>query len=91
MNYRRIGQPIIVLNFHSNGSAEQAAVVTRVWGPDNGALINCTVFPDCSTSPAVTQGSIPLFSTRFEAGEWIGKQPGGLTIVGNRAAFPLEA
>lgn len=69
-----IGRIVIVKDTRnpSNGTAEQPAIVTRVWGagdpadnPGCGVRINATVFPDLAAPRHAP--SISLFETEDEA------------------------
>lgn len=59
----RKGDVVIVLNVLSNGTDEQAAIVTRVW--DQGKDVNVMVLPDSGVPNA--QCDVPFFETREAA------------------------
>ena len=61
-----LSKPVIVTGIESNGSSDQAAVITREWGKgDKLHLVNLTVFPDCATP--LTRGSVYLYDSEAEA------------------------
>lgn len=63
----RIGNTVIHKGYITNGADEHPAIITRVHGAGEGALVNVTVFPDMQ-SPKV-YASIPVYTSRKAARE----------------------
>ncbi|WP_454731489.1 MULTISPECIES: Gp49 family protein [Cupriavidus] len=63
----RIGNTVIHKGYITNGADEHPAMITRVHGVGEGALVNVTVFPDMQ-SPKV-YASIPVYNSRKAARE----------------------
>lgn len=63
----RIGSTVIHKGYITNGADEHPAMITRVHGVGEGALVNVTVFPDMQ-SPKV-YASIPVYTSRKAARE----------------------
>lgn len=63
----RIGTTVIHKGYITNGADEHPAMITRVHGVGEGALVNVTVFPDMQ-SPKV-YASIPVYTSRKAARE----------------------
>jgi hypothetical protein len=76
-----IGRTVITIGIiHSNGTHEHPAIVTRVWSDQEPSeatvLCNLTVFPDCGTQAAITQGSVQIFDDRAAAENHLQANPG---------------
>lgn len=74
-----IGRVVIVRNFHSNGSADQPAVINRVWGGGDPAIdgpqaVNLCVLPDCGMPTCLT--CVPLYDSREAADRYLATMVG---------------
>ncbi|MCW5657438.1 MAG: hypothetical protein KIT60_07025 [Burkholderiaceae bacterium] len=71
------GRMVRVLGVMSNGSDEQAAVITRAWSSrdtrDGAIAVNLTVLPDMGMP--LLYSSVMLFDNRDLAMAWLGEQP----------------
>jgi hypothetical protein len=61
-----LGRIVIVKGFESNGTDEQAAIITRVWSDQDPAdgepvCVNLVVFPDCAQARLAGGESAPGF------------------------------
>jgi hypothetical protein len=76
---RKIGQAVVTLNVSiNNGTNEHPGVITRVWGQNDGDLVNASVFPD--TMPqVVSASSIALYENKSAAV--------AASLTGDRAAY----
>lgn len=69
---------VVIKGVQSNGSDEQSAIVTRVWGNGEPALnepvcINVMVLPDCGVPFSAT--SVSMFENRRAAMKYLEVNP----------------